>query len=349
MFSTFLTIGLILSIGLLVLFCKTKNTLYWNLFLSLIICRLATTNFLYTRLVSDDAVDLGDGLMLIGATAIAYISSIILLIIGIKKKKEYKVSAKLDRNFFLMSAGYILIGSMLFFIIPGISTANINKKITKNVTNYFEENFNDYSVEVVRIDKDFSYNGIVQSYHTGYEVTIKTDLVDKDCRVYTDLDGNMSHLEYSFLDKYFYKKYGYTNTYDTYYEAADKSYMIYMIIDSYISDHLPTLNEVIENGDVYLDIYVDEDTALEYDNYYERIKFIAETSIKALNNMEITKDFSFEFIGLRTFTYKVTKENNTLTISGYDFDPDDLNQNHEYKTYVYNIDTKNIIEIEEGE
>ena len=120
MFSTFLTIGLILSIVLLVLFCKTKNTLYWNLFLSLIICRLVTTNFLYARLVSDDAVDLGDGLIMIGATAIAYISSIILLIIGIKKKKEYKVSAKLDKNFFLMSVGYILIGTAIFFIIPGI-------------------------------------------------------------------------------------------------------------------------------------------------------------------------------------------------------------------------------------
>ena len=226
---------------------------------------------------------------------------------------------------------------------------NINKKITKNVTDYFEENFNDYSVEVVSIDKDFSYNGIVQSYHTGYEVTIKTNLVDNDCRVYTDLDGNMSHLEHDFLDKYFYKKYGYTKTYDIKYEAADKSYMIYMNIDSYSLDHIPTLNEVIENGDVYLDIYVDEDTALEYDDYEQRIKFIAETSIKALNNMEITEDFSFEFIGLRTFTYKVTKEANTLTINGYDFDPDNLNQDHEYKTYVYNIDTKNIIEIEEGE
>ena len=345
MFSTFLTIGLILSIGLLVLFCKTKNTLYWNLFLSLIICRLVTTNFLYARLVSDDAVDLGDGLMMICATAIAYISSIILLIIGIKKKKEYKVSAKLDRNFLLMAAGYVLIGSMLFFIIPGISTATMNKRITKNVTDYFEKTFNDYSVEVVSIDKDFSYNGIVQSNHIGYEVTIKTDLVDDDCRVYTDLDGNMSHLEHNFLTKYFYKKYGYTKTYDIEYEAADKSYMIYMNLYSYSLDHIPTLNEVIENGDVYLDIYVDEDTALEYDNY-ERIKFIAETSIKALNNMEITKDFSFKFVGLRTFEYKVTKENNTLTIKGYDFDSDNLDQDYEYKTYVYNIDTKDIVEIE---
>ena len=201
MFSTFLSIGLILSIGLLVLFCKTKKPLYWNLFLSLIICRLVTTNFLYARLVSDDAVTLSKGFVMMGATAITYISSIILLIIGIVKKKKYKVSAKLDRNFFLTAAGYILIGSMLFFIIPGISTATMNKKITKNVTDYFEENFNDYSVEIISIDKDFSYNGIVQSNHTGYEVTIKTDLVDKDCRVYTDLDGNMSHLEHNFLTK----------------------------------------------------------------------------------------------------------------------------------------------------
>ena len=67
-------------------------------------------------------------------------------------------------------------------------------------------------------------------------------------------------------------------------------------------------------------------------------------SIKALNNMEITKDFSFKFIGLRTFEYKVTKENNILTIKGYDFDSNDLDQ--EYKTYVYNIDTKDITEIE---
>ena len=346
MFSTFLSIGLILSIGLLVLFCKTKNTLYWNLFLSLIICRLATTNFLYARLVSDDAVDLGDGLMMIGATAIAYISSIILLIIGIKKKKEYKVSAKLDRNFFLMTVGYILIGSMLFFIIPGISTANINKRITKNVTNYFEENFNDYSVEVVSIDKDFSYNGIVQSNHIGYEVTIKTDLVDTDSRVYMDLDGNMSCFDSLFLTRYFYKKYGYTDN-NVHYSAADGSYMIDMDIYPYGLDHIPTLNEAIEDGHLnWLTIYVNEDTALECDNYEQRIKFIAETSIKALNNMEITKDFSFEFIGLRTFKYKVTKENNTLTISGYDFDPDNLNQDHEYKTYVYNIDTKDIIEIE---
>ena len=336
MFSTFLTIGLILSIGLLVLFCKTKNTLYWNLFLSLIICRLVTTNFLYARLVSADIVNSNrDAVIIIGATAITYISSIILLMIGIAKKKEYKVSAKLDKNFLLMSAGYVLIGSMIFFIIPGISTATIIKRIPKNITDYFEKTFNDYSVEVVSIDKNFpSYD--------GYEVTIKTDLVNNDCRVYTDLDGNMSHLEQDFLAKYFYKKYGYTKTYDIEYEAADKSYMIYMNIYSYNLDHIPTLNEVIENGDVYLNIYVDEDTALEYDDY-ERIKFIAETSIKALNNMEITKDFSFKFIGLRTFEYKITKENNILTIKGYDFDSDNLDQ--EYKTYVYNIDTKNIVEI----
>ena len=337
MFSTFLSIGLILSIGLLVLFCKTKNTLYWNLFLSLIICRLVTTNFLYARLVSDDAVTLSTGFTMMAATAITYISSIILLIIGIKKKKEYKVSAKLDKNFFLMSAGYILIGATLFLIIPGISIATIKKRIPKNVTDYFEKTFNDYSVEVVSIDKNFpSYD--------GYEVTIKTDLVDNDCRVYTDLNGNMSHLEHNFLTKYFYKKYGYTKTYDIEYEAADKSYMIYMNIYSYNLDHIPTLNEVIENGDVYLNIYIDEDTALEYDNYEQRIKFIAEMSIKALNNMEITKDFSFKFIGLRTFEYKVTKENNILTIKGYDFDSNDLDQ--EYKTYVYNIDTKDITEIE---
>ena len=225
MFSTFLSIGLILSIGLLVLFCKTKNTLYWNLFLSLIICRLVTTNFLYARLVSDDAVTLSTGFTMMAATAITYISSIILLIIGIKKKKEYKVSAKLDKNFFLMSAGYILIGATLFLIIPGISIATIKKRIPKNVTDYFEKTFNDYSVEVVSIDKNFpSYD--------GYEVTIKTDLVDNDCRVYTDLNGNMSHLEHNFLTKYFYKKYGYTKTYDIEYEAADKSYMIYMNIYS---------------------------------------------------------------------------------------------------------------------
>ena len=338
MFSTFLNIGLILSIGLLVLFCKTKNTLYWNLFLSLIICRLVTTNFLYARLVSGDTVNSNrDAVIIIGATAITYISSIILLCIGIAKKKEYKVSAKLDRNFLLMTTGYILIGSMLFFIIPGISIATIKKRIPKNVTDYFEKTFNDYSVEVVSIDKNFpSYD--------GYEVTIKTDLVDNDCRVYTDLNGNMSHLEHNFLTKYFYKKYGYTKTYDIEYEAADKSYMIYMNIYSYNLDHIPTLNEVIENGDVYLNIYIDEDTALEYDNYEQRIKFIAEMSIKALNNMEITKDFSFKFIGLRTFEYKVTKENNILTIKGYDFDSNDLDQ--EYKTYVYNIDTKDITEIE---
>lgn len=340
MFSTFLTIGLILSIGLLVLFCKTKNTLYWNLFLSLIICRLVTTNFLYARLVSDDAVTLSKGFTMMMATAITYISSIILLIIGIIKKKKYKVSAKLDRNFFLMSAGYILIGSMLFLIIPGISTATINKRITKNVTDYFEENFNDYSVEVVHIRKK-----VYAGEHTGYEVTIKTDLVDTDSRVYMDLDGNMSYFDSLFLTRYFYKKYGYIKN-SMYYSAADESYMIDMDVYSYGLDHISTLNEAIEDGHLHrLAIYVDEDTALEYGNY-ERIKFIAEMSIKALNNMEITKDFSFEFIGLNTFKYKVTKENNTLTIKGYDFDPDNLDQDYEYKTYVYNIDTKDIVEIE---
>lgn len=131
MFSIFLNIGLILSIGLLVLFCKTKNTLYWNLFLSLIICRLVTTNFLYARLVSGDTINSNrDAVMIIGATAITYISSIILLCIGIAKRKEYKVSAKLDKNFLLMTVGYVLIGSMLFLIIPGISTAIIKKKNT---------------------------------------------------------------------------------------------------------------------------------------------------------------------------------------------------------------------------
>ena len=342
MFSTFLTIGLILSIGLLVLFCKTKNTLYWNLFLSLIICRLVTTNFLYARLVSDDAVTLSKGFVMMGATAITYISSRILLIIGIAKKKEYKVSAKLDRNFFLMSASYILIGSMLFLIIPGISTATMNKRITKNITDYFEKTFNDYSVEVVHIRKKISYEG----EHTGYEVMIKTDLVDTDSIVYMDLDGNMSYFDSLFLTRYFYKKYGYTDS-NSYYSAADGSYMINMDIYSYGLDHIITLDEAIEDGHFNrLAIYVNEDTALEYDNYEQRIKFIAETSIKALNNMEITKDFSFEFIGLRTFTYKVTKENNILTINGYDFDPDNLNQDHEYKTYIYNIDTKDITEIE---
>lgn len=345
-------ISLVLSIILLILFGIKKKALYWNLFFGIIISRLASIYPILFYISFDDSIDLGGAIAVNIILALTFINSIILLIIGLiiksKIKKNNSIIITTNIIFPVTMFIYFLICIVVIVLIPKIEINNSNKSISNNVLSYFETKYGDKSIKVKSVEKDYSYNGFTQKYHTGYEVYISSDYINGTIEIDTDLDGNVEDEMFScYICEYYYKKYGYEYDKKTYnYKSSDSPILINLSIYEYEIPsnygRIPTFDEIIEYDALdCFDIYLPEDESNKYkysiDDRINYIGIIIEDLIKEFN---ISKDIEFEFVGRGLFRYHVKREGDILTIIG----DDDFTDNDKTNIkYIYDIKNKKII------
>ena len=117
----------------------------------------------------DDTLDVGGAIMVVFMSGVLSVINTILLIIGIIVKKKTKNESKINKKFFITGIICIAITAIIMIVVP-LSTMAISKNIaSKKAIEYLNNKYGDGDYKVESVEYDFSYNGIVQKYHTGYD------------------------------------------------------------------------------------------------------------------------------------------------------------------------------------
>lgn len=350
MYLIFLLVGLILSIVSIII--MHKKPVFWNIFLGIIIARFITAYPLYVLLAEDDDLGLGGALVMMFVMVVSFINTVIMFIVGMiskSKLKKERPDYAVKTNFVLpiVIVVYIIIGILLLVVLPKYRYLSKIKPVEEHVLNYYKTTFGDESVNIKSIEKDYSYNGIVQKYHTGYTVTMTSYYIDDEFSNDTDLDGNMefsSSCHSMYLCKYYYSKYGYVYGDYYYHIPGDPVEIDLELLQSKIPKdlgHVPTFDEMYDFEAIErIDLNVSGLDLSEYKkDISSRITLIGTEVTRIYKKFDINKDVKCKFHGSGAFIYDVDREGSNLKIYGY-------NKNNDgesiYEEYIFDMNTSSI-------
>lgn len=259
---------IVLIISVIQLNGVRKNR-YWNIFVGVVFSSFIL-NLLAYFVFSSQTVDLNGALTCLIACGFVFISDVILLIVGYITKGS---KLKLNRTFVLVSSLVLILNLIVIFVVPSLTfQVNFNKGERK-VIEYLENKYGTGDYKVINIYEEYTDNGIINSYLTGYYYEVECSYMKDSFIVSIDNDFKYIYQDY-FLPVYFSEKYDleYSLSYsdfsnDLYYDFSDFDYYI----NSVVKDRYPDIDEDIDTIDIYLN-YVESwsnDSGVIYsDNYY---------------------------------------------------------------------------------
>ena len=257
---------------------------------------IAFFGLIYLEELGIEKLDLGDSLMSFVVASLAFLTNIVLCVIGLIAKRKIKdESIKLNKMAFFTTIILILLSIIMMMIIPVLDEKITNQIIEKNAINYLNKKYGNNDFEVTDIEKAYSYNGIISSYHTGYELRISSSaLEDKfDLRTYENNPLMISKYSEEFIEEY-YKK-----------DLLKKYHLEFdmWIDEEYIPDncgHIPTFNELVDYGAIsHIYTWIKNKNKYMYNvNPDETINNIKETMLDLIEYLNISRPAYFEFRGL---------------------------------------------------
>ena len=175
---------------------KYEYNKFFPIFKSIFIAIILSFPFYYQyiqfALDANQESDLSDGLMSIlifwGILILFILQGVVGLFIGKKIKKEtnelsnirYK---KISFKAFIITAISFILVLIFSMNIPKLIKSNIEDSIETDTINYLNNKYGDYGFSVINISERYGYNGIVQKYLTGYNITINSSSINKNFQV----------------------------------------------------------------------------------------------------------------------------------------------------------------------
>lgn len=235
-----------------------KNNLekFYNIFIGLNISTFICIfiNYLHFLNIS---IGLGEALEGVLICALIFIVNILLTIIGTIKNKKYKNKIKL--KYFLKTLMIILtINTATTFIVPNIVNDINHSKTEKFVLSYLENKYGDNDFEIIKMEEEYSYDGIINKYLTGFSYTVKSNKTkDSFC---VSVNNHITTIEKDyFLPLYYSEKYNLkyksNNNFYEFEEYIAKTinydkFKAYNIFSNYVNSI--NNNQIIYNDNYYI-------------------------------------------------------------------------------------------------
>ena len=217
----------------------------------------------------------------------------------------------------------------IVIVIPFVASKMTKHSVSHAVEEYLSDKYGDHHFKILEIENEYSYNGIVQKYHTGYELTVSSDVTKEDFTIYTyGTSGRNTEIAADeFMGMYLNQT---TNEY------LAKKYQLEF--DAWVQPeqipkdcgHIPSFDELIEFGaidDVYIIVKLTDE--YNYDADLDgRIRFLRELAKDIRDYLKITKNVTMEFqrwANRKSYSYELELSGNSLKITGddkkvYEFD-----------------------------
>lgn len=323
-------LGVILQIVSIGKLKKSKDSKYWNMFVGTNAAIFISVAIAYLAFMEDDTLDLGGALVCMFFSALTIVVNVIMLIIGLVQKKKVKYYYfKLNRLAVFVATAIVALNVAIVLVIPFVASKTAKHSVSHAVEEYLSDKYGDHHFKILEIENDYSYNGIVQKYHTGYELTVSSDVTKEDFTIYTYGTGgrNTEIAADEFMGTYLNQT---TNEY------LAKKYQLEF--DAWVQPeqipkdcgHIPSFDELIEFGaidDVYIIVKLTDE--YNYDADLDgRIRFLRELAKDIRDYLKITKNVTMEFqrwANRNSYSYKLELSGNSLKITGddkkvYEFD-----------------------------
>lgn len=322
-------IEIIIQIDSIVKLKKVKDSKYWNIFTGIITASFISDALAFNVFVSNDALDLGGVLICMFICVFVFISNLILLLVGLTIKENIKSKEiKINTSSILIGSLVILLSVIILIIIPSINNKTSNNSISNNVITYLNNKYGDNNFEIVNVENDYSYNGIVQKYHTGYEVTVSSPLLKKNFIIYTYGTNPriVNDVSEEFIKNYYNEK---TNEYLS--QKYDLEFDMWVKEENIPNNcgRIPTFNELVDYNaisDIYIIVKKNNNYNYDFDED-GRIKYLKDLSFDLIKYLNISKDVSIDFqrwANENSYGYEIQLSSNTLKII------DDNNKKYEF-------------------
>lgn len=214
-------------------FKKNNNIRDWYNFLGVNIGIFICDIFVYV-ILSNNALGLSSALSCIIVCGFVLCTNFILLIIGLVIKNKIKDTTNITnpimedksiKSLFPKSSIYVLICNILIvFIFPFLIQQISLKSREKYIVNYLENKYGNGNYKVVDIKGDYTYNGIIDKYLSGYYYEIKSDYMNNTFII--RIDDRVLYIE----DDYFLPLY-YSEKYNLPYELSYSDSMQSLYVD----------------------------------------------------------------------------------------------------------------------
>ena len=294
-----------------------KNNIYWNIFMGITLSNYISIGMNYLNCDIDGTMDLGGAIFIIFVSLVMVIINTIMLIGGIVVKKKTKNDSKFNFKFLITGIICVIISAILIIAIPTYRY-NRNKRLaSEKALEFLNNKYGNCDFEVTEAEYDFTDNGITQKSHTGYEVKVLSKKYNQNFVV--KLNYNFENpYERDFLDNYYKEKIR-KNVLEKYGVDVNIKLKTYNIPKNF--NKIPTMDDLIKyNAIDEIYVYVYRNNILIYDLTEKsrgRYEFIKDVSIDFIKELDITKDFEYNFTKLdydNSLRYLVEKEGNTLRI-----------------------------------
>lgn len=183
LFFVFCVISIILQINLIVKLKKTADYKYWHLFLSVNIISLLSV-IIADLVFMETLKGFNSTIFALFTCGSAFVTNLILYFIGKKISKSVK-KVNLDLRSLSLSGIILLLNIVIFIITPFLINVFINISIENSVVKYLNNKYGNNDFEVFNIEKDYTSSGIIDSYHTGYVITVYSKPLNKSFEVRT--------------------------------------------------------------------------------------------------------------------------------------------------------------------
>lgn len=227
---------------------KCENKKYFSIFKSVFSAIMLSLPlyYMYIQFAIDNnsESDLGDAILSIFGLIVTFIFFIIQWIIGLVVEKRIKkknlesqnvIEKKLNiKAFFITVVSFILILGLSTFV-PKLNNSMLNNNIETDTIMYLNNKYGDYGFTIIDVNENYGYNGIVQKYLTGYNITVNSSSINKNFEVRTGKEHT------SFFDTFIY------NYYESFLNSNDNK--------KKTDDLLIRINTEIDKLDTYLNRY----------------------------------------------------------------------------------------------
>ena len=205
---------------------------------------------------------------------------------------------------------------------------NTQNQLNTYILDYLNNKYGKNSFNVEKLEKDFSYNGIISETHTGYKARISSAILENtfEIRISKTKPSPIRRADDDFVQTY------YEQVINKHFEKIYNLKSDIRIIEGNIPNnngYIPTFNELINLyafDNLYIHYYQDD-----YDNdINKRIENIKNIAIDLINYLDISEDFNYNFdkLGKDNYEYEIYITKDTLRI---------INRYNNEETYEFNM------------
>lgn len=204
LFFVICIIEIIIQLNLIEKLKETSDSKYWDKFLGINFASFFSAILAYFVFLTS-VRGFSSSIVSLFICGFSFASSLILHGIGIKTTKFLK-KIKLNRSSLSIGSLVLLSNIVVLIIIPVLTNIFIGMKAITYLNNKYGEN----DFKVTSVEKEYTDSGIIDSYHTGYLISVNSTSLNISFEVRTGTD-HKDFRDY-FINDY-YKDYSYSDEY----------------------------------------------------------------------------------------------------------------------------------------